>query len=603
VRGGCFPVIDDADDLRPLLDALVARAALVGPDGVLLSINRAWVRAPHPLAGPDLAPGHDYLAALAAIRGPSCADAMQVAAALRRVLEGTPEALAHTYRHGSTPEIHWTRTSLCPIEGSPRRVVVLHEDVTAEIKAQRALERSQARLRTILTGAPIVLFSLDRQGVFTVVEGMGGAGSGFVTEDLLGCSVYESYRHMPDLLEVIRDALRGRVGVVTQSVGPLAFEIRCSPVLREQRVVGVVGVATDVTERLRAQRMKDEFVSIVSHELRTPLTSIRGSLGLLEGGVAGALPTKAAELVRIARSNSDRLIRLINDILDLDKMQTGRITLDRTLVAADALVEEVVTHMAAYAEQARVVVEVDGRPCDPVNGDRDRLVQVLTNLLSNAIKFTPEGETVRVRFGPATAHGRVRFSVSDRGPGIAQPDIPKLFQKFHQLDPSDARARGGSGLGLVIAKTLVEAHHGHIGVDSEVGRGSTFYFEVPCARPRVIIEPTTGPSGSYEPTVAIDPRRIRDPRQRGASELLERLAAHLDDAARSDDLDALGDAQATARILESMLPPDTPAEIRRSLTDVARVLDEAIGAATSPGSERWAFLQREVARIRRALED
>jgi PAS domain S-box-containing protein len=414
----------DAHPLQPLLDALTTRAALVGPGGLLLATNRAWRQPGHPLAGPTLDAGDGYLQRLDATAGPPRADAQWVALALRRVLDGEisvgTDALAHTWRFGSPSQ--WSRTSVCPIEGASRGVAVLHEDVTAQVQAEHALKRSQARLRTILTGAPIVLFSLDREGIFTVVEGMGGAGTGFVTEDLVGSSIHEAYRHMPDLLEVVREALRGRVGVITQAVGHLGFEIRCSPILRQEHVVGVVGVATDVTERLRAQRMKDEFVSIVSHELRTPLTSIRGSLGLLEGGVVGELPAKARELVRIARTNSDRLIRLINDILDLDKMEAGRVTLAREALPVGPLVDAVVAEMSGFAEAAGVTVEVDMRPCEPLHGDRDRLAQVLVNLLSNAIKFSPEGERVQVRAQPS--HGRVRVSVTDHGPGIARADVP-----------------------------------------------------------------------------------------------------------------------------------------------------------------------------------
>lgn len=586
-------------DLQPLLDALVACAALVGPNGRILTTNRAWREAEgHPLAGPEIGPSEDYLRVLSGIKGTLQSDAMRVASALQQVIDGESSALTHTYRHGA-PRSQWTCTSLCPIDGSPRRVVVLHEDVTAQIKAQNALKRSQARLRTILTGAPIVLFSIDHDGIFTVVEGMGGAGTGFVTEDQVGSSVFEAYRHMPDLLDVIRDALGGRVGVLTQSVGPMAFEIRCSPIYRHQDVVGVVGVATDVTERLRAQRMKDEFVSIVSHELRTPLTSIRGSLGLLEGGVAGQLPPKAADLVRIARSNTDRLIRLINDILDLDKMQAGKVTLKRTVLDPRELVDEVVTHMRGYAEQAGVRVEVELRPSEPVFGDHDRLIQVLTNFLSNAIKFSPEHEAVIV--GVAPHHGRVRFSIADRGPGIAKADIPKLFKKFHQLDASDARARGGSGLGLVIAKTLVEAHGGHIGVDSEIGHGSTFYFEIATARPRVTIG-STNQSGTYDPAVAIDPSGITDPRDRGTGELLTQLVQLLRTAAGSTDLDALADAQATARILESALSAQGPSDAQRRVAELAQTLDEALRRGAPLDAAGWDSLQRELAGIGELLQ-
>lgn len=593
--------------LQPLLDALGTRAALVGPGGLVVATNRAWRQPGHPLTGSDASVGVGYVQRLASASGPLRPDAQRVASAIERVLGGEDEVAPHTFRFGAP--VQWSRASVCPVAGASRQVAVLYDDVTEQLRAEHALKRSQARLRTILTGAPIVLFSLDREGVLTVVEGMGGAGTGFVTEDLVGSSIYEAYRHMPDLLEVIREALRGREGVVTQWVGHLAFEIRCSPILRRERVVGVVGVATDVTERLRAQRMKDEFVSIVSHELRTPLTSIRGSLGLLEGGVAGELPAKARELVRIARTNSDRLIRLINDILDLDKMEAGRLELQRETIELGPLVDAVVTEMSGYAEAAGVAVDVDVRPCPPIHGDRDRLAQVLVNLVSNAIKFSPEGEhvLVRVQASPSAASGRVRLSVTDHGPGIARADVPKLFQKFHQLDASDARRRGGSGLGLVIAKTLVEAHHGHIGVDSEVGRGSTFHVELPAHRPPPARVPS--PSRASSPAVTLDRQALVDPARRGAAQLLAELEGHLDDASRTGDLDALADAQATARILGSALPTDAPMELRQAVAEVARALDDTLRRGSrpapkddqGPADEAWARISSAVARLRGSL--
>ncbi len=586
----------DSNALQPLLDALTTRAALVDERGVLTSTNRAWRDRGHPLAGPHPAVGNSYLQALTTVRGPLGADAAKIATGLQRMLQGECDQFTHTHRYGPPMKPLWSRTSLCPIDEQPRCVAILHEDVTGQVRTETALKRSQARLRTILTGAPIVLFSIDCDGIFTVVEGMGGAATGFVTEDLVGSSVYEAYKHMPPLLDIVRDALRGRVGVITQSVGHLAFEIRCSPVYRSDRVMGAVGVATDVTERLRAQRMKDEFVSIVSHELRTPLTSIRGSLGLIEGGVAGELPAKAQDLIRIARSNTDRLVRLINDILDLDKMEAGRVELQRRPLDPEKLVRNVCQEMAGYAEQAGVEIEIEAQECPRINGDHDRVVQVLTNLMSNAIKFSPEGGRVMVLLAPV--QGRVRFSVIDAGPGIDPADIPKLFQKFHQLDPSDTRARGGSGLGLVIAKRLVEAHGGQIGVDSSIGDGSTFYFEIPASRRRAN---DSTPSRSQEQVVSIDPNAIRNPQQRGITGLLEELTGYLGDATKAADLDALSDAQASARILGSMLPPDSPAELTTSVAAIARALDEAIGQSAPPSAAGWAFIEREMKRVRDLL--
>jgi PAS domain S-box-containing protein len=248
------------------------------------------------------------------------------------------------------------------------------------------------------------------------------------------------------------------------------------------RVVEVQGIFRDITERRAVERMKNEFISTVSHELRTPLTSIRGALGLLEGGVLGELPKEAMEVVQIARTSTDRLVRLINDILDVEKMESGRIELKSQPIDAARLVHATLQWLRS-AGDIGVEFEADVRPEHTLIGDEDRLTQVLTNLLSNAIKFSPPGGKVRVRV-EGTPAGCVRFSVQDEGPGIPAEDLPKLFGRFQQLDGADTRRHEGTGLGLWISKTIVEQHSGTIGVDSSVGKGSTFWFELPAEAER-----------------------------------------------------------------------------------------------------------------------
>jgi signal transduction histidine kinase len=226
------------------------------------------------------------------------------------------------------------------------------------------------------------------------------------------------------------------------------------------------------------QRLKNEFISTVSHELRTPLTSIRGSLGLLTGGVAGPLPGPVAEMVDIAHKNSERLIRLINDILDLDKVEAGK--LDLYLEVADLAP---LLHHAAEAHQgyaceygARVEVVLDA-PGARARVDADRLAQVLANLLSNAIKFSPRGQAVTLRL--VRHAGRLRVSVEDRGPGVPEDFRARIFQKFAQADGSDTRRRGGTGLGLSIARALTERMGGALDFTSAPGGGTTFWFDLP----------------------------------------------------------------------------------------------------------------------------
>jgi PAS domain S-box-containing protein len=237
-------------------------------------------------------------------------------------------------------------------------------------------------------------------------------------------------------------------------------------------------IIRDITERKEVERRVREFYSTVSHELRTPLTSIRGALGLMEGGLAGVLAPKAAQLVKVARTESDRLIRLINDILDIQKIEADKLRLKLKEVSAEELVASTVVAIAGMASESNVEIVSSVNGGGKITCDEDRICQVLTNLVANAVKYSPEGSQVVVSLdsGDPTS---IKFSVTDAGPGIAPEQVHKLFGKFQQLDSSDARQRGGTGLGLAITKAIVEQHGGTIGVESRVGKGSTFWFQIP----------------------------------------------------------------------------------------------------------------------------
>lgn len=239
-----------------------------------------------------------------------------------------------------------------------------------------------------------------------------------------------------------------------------------------------VAIVRDITERKKMDKMKNEFISTVSHELRTPLTSIRGSLGLITGGVTGDLPAAAQEMLTIAGNNTERLLLLINDILDIQKIESGQMVFKFQNLSLQPFLQKAVEENAAYGEEHGVHFEISRCINNAqVFADRDRLMQVMANLMSNAAKFSPKGETVEISL--AHHHDMLRISVTDHGPGIPDEFHKKLFDRFTQSDSSDSRQKGGTGLGLNISKIIVEKHGGHIGFVSREGIGSTFYVDLP----------------------------------------------------------------------------------------------------------------------------
>jgi PAS domain S-box-containing protein len=257
------------------------------------------------------------------------------------------------------------------------------------------------------------------------------------------------------------------------------------------------GSIKDISERREVDRLKREFVSTVSHELRTPLTSIRGALGLVAAGAAGPLPERAKGLIEIALKNSERLTRLVNDILDLEKIESGNLEFRMEELELGPLLSAGIDANRSYADQYGVgLVLENGAPGARVRADPDRLTQLMTNLLSNAVKYSSRGDDVRLRV--ARRGGQVRLEIVDRGPGIPDEFLSRIFARFQQADSSDTRQKGGTGLGLAISRLIAEKLGGKIGFETELGRGTTFWVELP--ETREIVAETTGiPEERREP--------------------------------------------------------------------------------------------------------
>ncbi|WP_420236513.1 ATP-binding protein [Telmatobacter bradus] len=240
----------------------------------------------------------------------------------------------------------------------------------------------------------------------------------------------------------------------------------------------------DVSERIHMEQMKDEFISTISHELKTPLASLRGSLGLIQSGQLDKRPEKQTQMIELAIANCDRLTRLVNDILDFDKVDHGRLQLHREAVDAANLLRRAADVAHPTATRAGIHIRVDANEA-MVFADQERILRVLNELIANALKFSAAETTLRMivrthaKPAPDTEPGEVLFVVADQGRGIAPENLERIFERFQQGDASDARSLGGTGIGLALCRAIIEQHGGHIWAESEPGKGSRLLFTLP----------------------------------------------------------------------------------------------------------------------------
>lgn len=363
------------------------------------------------------------------------------------------------------------------------------------LRSRRAAEAYAARLRdlskrqqAIFDAANDAILIFDRGGR---IESHNPAASALYghPHGLVGKTIAELFEISPDpeLLDAALSQLAERAEGPEARVDQL---LACRPdgtrfwtdvttsSVRLAEGVRFVSIIRDATERRRVAEMKTEFVATVSHELRTPLTSIAGSLGLLRGGAGGALPDKALRLIQIAHDNSERLVRLINDILDIEKIESGKLALEVEPLQLAELIEEAVHANLAYAEAHEVTIRtLPIPPAARILADRDRLMQVLANLISNAAKFSEAGGEIEIEARPGPLGYRIL--VKDRGSGIPEAFRTQMFTKFAQADSSDTRQKGGTGLGLSIAREIMLRMNGDIGFAAREGGGTIFHIDLP----------------------------------------------------------------------------------------------------------------------------
>ena len=414
------------------------------------------------------------------------------------------------YLRGKTGELCIVayRSKLLQVTGADPFVLSHGIDITEQTQAEEELNALTRQHQSILDSVGDGIWGMDLEGRLTFINRSAAAMLGYSPQELLGQNMHALIHHSradgtPYPVEecpIMGSAKRETPLQVDDDVfwrkdgHSLPVEYVACPLVENGRVDGVVVAFTDVTERRRLDRMKDEFIATVSHELRTPLTSLRAALGLVASGALENRPEKIRPMLDIALANCDRLVRLVNDIVDFERIGNGSLPLHKTEWNAIDLLRRAMDPERSSAARAGLTFRIDAQPVD-VWVDGDRILQVLGNLIRNAIKFSEKGGEIRLA-ARATGEKEVTFEVQDQGAGIPPEKLDLIFDRFQQADASDSRLQGGTGLGLALCRGIVNQHGGRIWVTSNPGSGSTFYFTVEEYEPEA--EAETLDAGSAE---------------------------------------------------------------------------------------------------------
>lgn len=347
---------------------------------------------------------------------------------------------------------------------------------------------AEVRFRLAVDFCPGCMIMIDSGGTILLVNAETEKLFQYQREELIGQSVEtlmplryraEFPQHCKDFCDDFRPMTKScELFGLRKDGTEIQVEIGVNPIRMPNGSIVILGAIDDIGDRKHKDEMKDAFVAMVSHELRTPLTSISASLGLLVADSAGEHSEPATRLLRIAHSNSQRLVRLINDILDIEKIETGNVEFQMRTFAVRPLVEQAIEAIGGFSDQFGVALHLDELSVDAeVRADFDRLTQVITNLLSNAVKFSPRGGKVSVTI--ANIGAKVRIAVRDRGPGIPEAFKSRIFERFAQAESLDVRKNEGSGLGLSIVKQIVFKLGGDVGFETAQGEGTIFFVDLP----------------------------------------------------------------------------------------------------------------------------
>lgn len=403
--------------------------------------------------------------------------------------------------------------------GNPRQILEINTDITAANQAKAALQEANRRWQSLLDNIQLVVVEIDQDGRVEYTNPFFLELTGYTTVEVLGQDWLEKFIPLEYYQELKNHTLVHAEDFATHYQNPILTKggeeriIAWNNTLLQNldgAVSSVIAIGEDITDRQIISRMKDEFISVISHELRTPLTAIRGSLGLLAGGFLEKYPDKSQRMIEIAAENTDRLTRLINDILDIERIESGKMDLLINSCSPLEMIQYTLTALQPLATRHEVILELpEMNPAVAglsLLADRDRLLQVLINLISNAIKFSPPQGKIQVAANiiscvnqgtntatsdqdyeqqkycpilPPTSNQHILFQVRDQGIGIPADQLESIFERFHQIDASDSRRKGGTGLGLAICRNIIRQHGGVIWAESQLGKGSTFLFSLP----------------------------------------------------------------------------------------------------------------------------
>ena len=415
---------------------------------------------------------------------------------------GEAQGLLHLSHSDGEMRVVAYRNKLIVVPGRAPYVLGFGVDISEQVRAEGRLRTLTRQSDSILESVGDGIYGIDLEGKVTVVNSAAAQMLGYKQEEMLGRNMHELIHHTradgtpyASADSPIRKSLTNFATVRISNEIFWRKDGTCFPVeyvARPQidsqsadsdglKALGVVVAFTDTTERRALDRMKDEFISTVSHELRTPLTSLRGALGLLAGGALTSRPEKTQQMLEIAISNSDRLVRLVNDILDLERISSGKTELHSTMCSAEDLLRRAASVQQTRSPRPNIRIFFAAHGVN-VWADPDRILQTLNNLISNAIKFSPEGSEIHLT-ARNLDENEALIEVRDQGRGIPADKLEHIFDRFQQGDASDSRAMGGTGLGLAICRSIINQHGGRIWATSAPDQGTIFHFTLP-TKPR-----------------------------------------------------------------------------------------------------------------------